>query len=413
MSKLRGGLRLLWSLRRHENRKKFEALVGAFMRDVGQAETKDSSRVIEEDLKSLSTGHGLKVLLVIHEFSRTGAPYAVFYLAEALFAIRGVRPVVVSPKDGPIRDEFHAKGFTTAVVPSLFDCRTVSSQVIDFLTGFERVIVTSLACHGFVGRFRGLIKHLAWWIHETEVGFAAVNSMNAELPLLFASCDSVWLGSPLCFPLASQYVSSDKLHLLLYGCPDVASPHTCHTSEKVIFIIVGSVEHRKGQDIFLRAIQLLPEELRRKAKFRVIGSPLPSDKSIRYYRSLRAEAKQIPEIEFFENMPSVKLNEFYLDTHVVVSASRDDPMPIAITQGLMFSKVCLCSSAIGHSALLEHGKDGLIFTNQSENELSAKIAWLINNPEQFAAFGKCGRNVYESYFQMSSFVSCVEGLLDK
>lgn len=359
----------------------------------------------------LHLGVNAKILLVVHDFSRTGVPYAVLYLARALFSLYGVRPVVISPKEGPIREEFEQEGFPTIVDPLLFDCQNHSSEASNFVANFEKVIVTSLASFNFIRYFCDINKHLTWWIHETDSGYPWVANKGGDLPLLFAACESIWLGSPLCAPPALQYASQDKLHLLLYGCSDTAIPNRPHKSGKIVFSIVGSVEHRKGQDIFLDAIERLPEELRAKAIFRIIGSPLPFENSVSFYKNVLAKAALMPEIECIENMPSDKLLEFYAETNVLVSASRDDPMPIAITQGLMFSKVCLCSSSIGHAQLLENRKDGLIFTNESAEELSEKMAWLLQNSAELAAIGIAGRAVYEKYFLMSSFVNNVKNLM--
>jgi glycosyltransferase involved in cell wall biosynthesis len=353
-----------------------------------------------------------KILLVVHELSRTGAPYAVLYLARAFFALHGVRPVIISPKNGLIRQEFEQEGFITVVDPFLFSDQNYSSETCNFIANFEHVIVTSLSSFNFIHRFRGIAKHLTWWIHETDVGFTAVTKMTADLPLLFAACESVWLGSPLCFPLALQYTSQHKLHLLLYGCTDTALPAQPHTSEKMVFSIIGSLEPRKRQDIFLEAVELLPEVLRRKAIFRIIGSSLPSfDASVTFSKKLYAKAALIPEVEFLENMPSDELLAFYAQTDVLVSTSQDDPMPIVITQGLMFSKACLCSSAIGQASLLTDGKDGLVFTNESAEELAEKMAWLLQNPTALTTIGMEGRKIYEKYFLMSSFVDNVGNLI--
>lgn len=352
-----------------------------------------------------------KILLVVHELSRTGAPFAILYLARALFSLYGVRPVILAPQSGPIREEFEQEGFVTIIDPSLFDYRDFPSESCDFVVHFERVIVSSLACFGFIRYFRGISKHLTWWIHETSEGFTSVASMASDLSLLFSCCESIWLCSPLCFPFALQYAPQDKLHLLLYGCTDVALPHSSHKSEKTVFSLVGAVEQRKGQDIFLNAIELLPASLRSKAIFRIIGSPNSYDASIAFYQTVRTKAASIPEVECIDGMPSARLLEFYAETDVLVSASRDDPMPIVVTEGLMFSRACLCSSVIGHAQLLAHKKNGLLFTSQSAEELAEQMVWLIQHPSERMAIGLAGRELYEKYFLMDRFTDNVKNLI--
>jgi glycosyltransferase involved in cell wall biosynthesis len=411
MTKLYKLLNALWSLTNHENRKHFTFALREYMDSIKQAQFLSTASASPYKVEALRTGINPGILLVVPEFSRTGVPYAGLYLAQALFTLHGVQPVVISAKDGPIREEFEQVGFHTIVDPLLFNYRNYSPEACDFVASFDRVIVTSIASVNFIRYFRGIGKRLTWWIHETDTGFSAAENMNADLPLMFAACESIWLGSPLCLPLALRYASQDKLHLLLYGCPDTTLPHRPHKSGKIVFSIIGTVDHRKGQDIFVEAIERLPEELRSKAIFRIIGSPVPSDTGLAFNKAMCARAARIPEVECIKSIPFDELQELYAETDVFVCASRDDPMPIVITQGLMHSGVCLCSSAIGQAQLLADKKDGLIFTSDSADALAEKMAWILQNPNELAALGIAGRAVYEKYFLMSSFVKNVGDLI--
>ena len=356
----------------------------------------------------LALGKTNRFLLVSHELSLTGAPRAVLFLARALFQLHGVRSVVISPSDGAMREEFEREGFPTVVDAELFTYQSYSFGACRFVMGFEKVIVTSLASYAFVRYFRGIAKHLSWWIHETEAGFTAIRKATSDLALLFASCESIWLGSPICIPYASQYAPVDRLHVLLYGCEDEAIPQLSSNNGTVVFSLFATVEPRKGHDIFLDAVARLHEDDRRRGVFRIIGSPRDYGESQVFYRRMRAAASSIREVEFIPHVPHDMLNKFYSETDVMVSVSRDDPMPIVITQGLMFAKVCLCSSAIGHAQLLQDGKDALIFPSGSSGMLAEKIAWILNNRDASKAIGLAGRQVYEKHFRMDSFIRNVD-----
>ena len=352
-----------------------------------------------------------KILLITHEFSRTGAPRAVLYLAQALSKFYGIRPVIISPSDGPIREEFTENGFPTIVEPSLFTHRDDASEVSNFVSSFELVIVTPLFSFYFIRYYKEAIKRLIWWIHEDDAGFAYIkNNFASDLASLFDACETVWIGSPVCSLPVLQYVTPDGLNLLLYGCEDIAIPDRPHKSGCTVFTIVGTVEPRKGQDIFLTAIERLPVDLRCKAVFRIIGSSY-NDWSDIYYKDILARARLIPEVECLPNMPFDQLLEFYSETNVMVSASRSDPMPISITHGLMLAKTCLCSSSIGHTALLEDGVNALIFKNESVQDLLEKMTWILQNLDALSVIGASGRKVYENRFRMTSFADNVGNLI--
>ena len=355
---------------------------------------------------------GYKILLISHEFSLTGAPRAVLYLAKAIFKHYKIRPEIISPVDGPIREEFERNGFSAIVAPWLLSNVSEKSKASQFLSGFDRVIVTSLSSYYIVRHIQSVVQRLTWWIHEDDAGFEQIrNHCAPDLTSLFDGCDAVWLGSPVCSLPVLKIVASDKVHSLLYGCEDVTLPSRCHESGRLVFTLVGTVEPRKGQDIFLSAIELLPEDLRTKALFRIIGSPL-SKWTENFYKDVLARANQIPEVECLANMPFDHLLYYYAETDIMVSASRADPMPIVITQGLMFSKPCLCSSTIGHAHLLEDGKDGLLFASESTEALAEKMAWLLQNPAELSVLGAAGRKVYEQHFSMTCFIDNVSSLLN-
>jgi glycosyltransferase involved in cell wall biosynthesis len=404
-------IKVLWTLKNHENRKKFKFSIREYMDDVGQSPLSASPLSnVYAGSESLGNTHA-PILLVVHDFSRTGAPYAVLHLARALLSLHGKPPVVISSFDGPIREEFEREGFATIVDPLLFRYKKHAPEACEFVSRFERVIVTSLYSFSFIRYYRGIGKRLTWWIHETDSLFFDVAELNVDIALLFAACEVIWLGSPLCNTPALRYAPQGKLHLLLYGCVDTAVPHRVHPAKKIVFAIVGSIEQRKGQDVFMAAVDALPAELRSNAEFRIIGSPLPTQVSNEFCKNIYSQAANLPQVECIESLPLDKLQALYAEVNVFVSASRDDPMPMVITQGLMHSKVCLCSSAIGHAGLLEDGKTGLIFTTESVNELSEKMAWAIQNQAELEMIGAAGREVYEKYFLMSSFIRNVDNLL--
>ena len=362
-------------------------------------------------LEDLCPQEGRKILLVTHEFSRTGAPRAVLYLAQALYKSYGIRPVIISPSDGPIRQEFAESGFTTIMEPLLFTGGADASGVSNFVSSFELVIVTPLFSFYFIRHYKEAVKRMIWWIHEDGPGFEYIrNNFASDLASLFAACETVWIGSPVCSQPVLQYVTPDRVNLILYGCEDMAMAHRPHKSGRTVFSIVGTVEPRKGQDIFLHAIEMLPADLRRKAVFRIIGSSYNEWSDI-FYRNMLARARSIPEVECLPNMPFDQLMEFYSETDIMVSASRSDPMPISITHGLMLGKACLCSSGIGHVGLLDDGVNALIFKNESVQELLEKMTWILQNPEVLPAIGASGRKVYESHFLMTSFAANIGKLI--
>jgi glycosyltransferase involved in cell wall biosynthesis len=51
----------------------------------------------------------------------------------------------------------------------------------------------------------------------------------------------------------------------------------------------------------------------------------------------------------------------------LICASRDDPMPVVVTEAMMFSKVCICSENTGSANIIQDGNSGFVYKDNSEN----------------------------------------------
>lgn len=66
----------------------------------------------------------------------------------------------------------------------------------------------------------------------------------------------------------------------------------------------------------------------------------------------------------------------------IVCSSRDDPMPVFMTEGMMMSKICICSENTGTATLIENGKNGFVYANNDYKELANKIMYVIDNNDK-------------------------------
>ena len=75
----------------------------------------------------------------------------------------------------------------------------------------------------------------------------------------------------------------------------------------------------------------------------------------------------------------------------VVCASRDDPMPTFVTEGLIFGKPSIVSEHTGTAGLVTEGVDGFLYKDDDPQQLADKLAWAIEPPEALAALHGSGR----------------------
>jgi glycosyltransferase involved in cell wall biosynthesis len=332
-----------------------------------------------------------RYLVVSHEMSRTGAPKAALMLAQTLKknALDG-NVCVLTLKDGPMREEFEAAGIC---VLSREEVPYRRSVFLEFVHDFDMVFVCSVAWE-FLRIIRDVEIPVAWWVHEVIVTQEAVQMTKEFIPHV----DLLLAGSPV---VTAPFLDNFKrdMQMLLYGLPSIRQSARESQNETVTFALLGSVCERKGTDIFISAIELLPDDIRKQARFVVIGDN--DDEKI--YHKLTQVADRFDEVEVHGNMPFDELIGFYAGFDVVVSASREDPMPIVLTYAFMFSKLCLCSDAVGTALLIEDGKNGILFQKENPEDLCGKIKYIIENRDQWKDLPENGHRIYQEHFSMDGF----------
>ena len=88
---------------------------------------------------------------------------------------------------------------------------------------------------------------------------------------------------------------------------------------------------------------------------------------------------------------------------VLICPSRDDPMPVAATEAMMFSKVVLVSDHTGTASLLEDGVSGFVVPADDSQALALAIRRAMAMRGSFAEIGRRARRVYEENFTIEAF----------
>ena len=253
-----------------------------------------------------STDSGpLRVLLATHNLNFEGAPWFIFELARHLIAQPGVTVRVVSPQEGPMRKVFADAGMPVEVLDlrAAFGAETPAalaralesaSRPIDW-AGVDLVLASTMVSFWAVQLAKGAGKPSVLYVHESSAirRFFGPLVPPALFPVIedaFRSATRVvftadatrqvfeYLGDRGNFRLLPSWVDVARIDAFA-AAHDQAALRRKHglDPDAVLFVNIGSVCERKGQHIFIRAIELLKEELRftypgRKLQFVMVGA---------------------------------------------------------------------------------------------------------------------------------------------
>lgn len=373
----------------------------------GTENTKAAMPMISDDTKL--------IVMMSHELSRTGAP-VVFADAARILKEAGYYVVVFSPMDGPLRKEICDMGIPVIIDHALLYGRCEQAELREvhqyqrwetdfFADCADMLFLNTAVMHNAVERYMGLGQPMIWWMHEGNVSFESFGDcMPKSLP---DHVKVVYVSDYVREQLEASGISYPG-SVMHYGVADFACA-PAETSEYFNFVMVGAVSRRKGQDLLLDAINRLPRNYLDRCRFYFVGSAAEPA----LYNRIEMLSRGCDYIKLCKAMPREELLRFYQSCDCIICASRDDPLPVVLTEMMILSRPSICSDHTGTASYIEDGKEGFLFPNEDVDALVQAICKCADSGEQVKEMGKAARRLYEAQFGMDVFESNLKSLIEK
>ena len=356
--------------------------------------------------EDLFSPRGKRALLLSHVLDMTGAPIV---LVSAVPVLRrmGYEVAVLGPGDGGSLSLFVEAGATAVTHP---DCVS-SSALWGLATAADLVIANTIVEVKAIRALSGGPVPVLWWLHDAFVGYGYLSHLiPRELGPNIRVCA---VGS---HATAAMHAHRPGFEIgqLIYGLPDYAQdtfePYdTGYAGGLPLFVSVGAFESRKGQDILVDAIRLLPGEVRSRAAFLFVGKG--ADK--RLLAQVQQLAADYPQNVFYvSRLTRDEIKSLMQQCTCTVCSSRDDPMPTFVTEGLIFGKPGIVSEHTGTAGLITEGVDGFVYHGDSPAALAEAMTKLIAHPGLAARMAPACRALYERYYSKQSFADTLQAQVE-
>jgi len=341
--------------------------------------------------------HGKKLLIVTEGLAYNGGALAAVYAGLVLQARGWQVTLATSFIDEELLAEVQERGLTVIKCPSL---PYIFSGERAFLRWFDIVLVNvfpMMVSAIEISQFHPVL----WWIHDPSLLYPMTfQRFPNYVPRLLQFQGRALAVSSIA---AQNFQDSGRIEgLLPYGIPDTALPdgQSGDGSHGICFALIGTLEERKAQDVFLDAVSLLPHEESSACKFLIIGGLAEND----YVRLLREKAMGLPEVNFTGKLTRAEMEEAFRQIDVVVCPSLEDPLPIVVTEGMMHHKICIASDATGQAQdIIRDGENGFICKAGDAASLAEKMAYVIEHFDELDPMREKARETYERYFSMEAF----------
>ena len=349
------------------------------------------------------------VIVISTILDYNGGTMAVVYAVKALQA-KG-KKVLLCAEDcsEKLLSELITDDIEIMIVPSL--PITINDELMNCIEKCQMVLVNVFQMLPVVCQINGK-KPVLWWIHEPANLYDKVMQefpqyKNSKLTSQI-NCIAV---SRIPQKNFFEKYFRDIHKTMAYGIPDMTISETSFEKKKnkIVFAIVGSVIERKAQDIFVESIKSMDKSELQKADFYIIGLCANDI----YGKQITQNIKGYNNIYMLGNLTRAEMNKIYHQIDVVVCPSREDPLPIVMTEAMMYGKPCIASDSTGTADYIDNGVNGFVCKTEDAEDLCEKMRYFIHNPERIKEMGQEARKVYEEYFTMDKFADRLCAAMDE
>ena len=329
-----------------------------------------------------------RIVLLSHELTNTGAPAVLFYFAKILKE-NGFSPTVVSLVEGKLRKNFEELGIPVIIEGNI---NNTNERFWNWLKGFHTIVLNTLIFSEQIDQLRGCHNNVVWWLHEGEDIYTDLSTVRT-----FRKVDEnfrVVSAGDVATRSFKKFYHSNHISPLYYGIPDIE-----HGDKKLVFALIGAIQPRKAQDLFINAIKCIPQPIIDDTEFWIVGRDLNE----KFAQELRNQSRHIKQIVFKGEIPLKDMQYIYDQVDVLVCPSRIDTMPVVVTEAFKNKIPCIISEKIGQAELMIDGKEGVICRQEDYQNLAEKIVWMYENRDQLVKMGDNARKLYEKYFSMEAF----------
>ncbi|MDO4461266.1 MAG: glycosyltransferase family 4 protein [Bacteroidia bacterium] len=363
--------------------------------------------------------HEKPVLLISHEYSNTGAPIALLWMAESMKKM-GMSPLMVSLTSGNLQEEITKKGIENIVaslIPPRYRVRkNKESQCIkQFLEAFDFVVFNCIIGLCWAADMPKVDKPCVCWIHDGPnamrnpfVVDRLVESISRMSLVYSVSQFTTDAFAPHCD-------KSIDFRLFPYGINDINESieerkERCIRDGVVRFLMPGQITKRKGHHTLLDAMELIPEEYRKRCEIIVAGPSSAAENSL--HKRVMDWAARSENVDYRGELCHDDFVKLYDEVDVVLCPSLEDPLPIVCAEALSKGKAIIVSDRTGTASLIKDKETGYIVKSGNVNSLKDAICYAIDNPSEVCIIGKRGRKVFEDIFNVDAFDRRVEELVN-
>lgn len=182
-----------------------------------------------------------------------------------------------------------------------------------------------------------------------------------------------------------------------------------HQTNTIKIVMTGHIQPTKGQDQLIRAIELLPDEVRSRISVDIYGEAYRDYENylLKFVRRANLE-KVVNFCGYCDNVPD-KLAEY----DVGIVASKAEGFGRVTVEYMLAGLMVIASDTGANLEIIEDEKSGLIYHYGDIQNLAKKIEKVVNDPSIINVIGRRARKVAEEKYSNERYTREVYHLYEK
>ena len=352
-------------------------------------------------LEQWISGHASKkVFFLSHGMDRSGAPMVLLRMAKLLKENYSV--LLAGPGSGALEEELEKEGVDYISDVDMF---YRSDIFYDQLKTFDLLVVNTVTMDKWVMDLSKLNKPIIWWLHESD-----------DMYYKDFSAEGIDFDNVYCYAVGRRvqekiqgYVDSVKIGILTYYLPElsIVDKKDKMVKDKMVFAIIGVIDYRKAHDLLFGALDGMSDTVKNRVQI-IIAGAVPFDKKEWFEKKI----SDYPQVKYVGELSQKEVQELYQQIDILLCPSRDDPMPVVVTQAMQNGIPCIVSDQVGQAEYIAHMQNGFVFGFENVNELSAIMEWCVTNSADLQNIGTESEKIYNRYFSKRQAQDRIQKLVE-
>lgn len=342
--------------------------------------------------------HNKKIFVISHTMDRSGVPIALMNIS-VLLKRQGWNVLYGSYYE----EDNLSEELIMNDIEYVENIELISScaEFEDLVRMFDIIIVGTIVLADVVKKFIPYGVPIIFWMHESLEEY-----FNEHI--LPIGCEDLYyygVGARV-IEKFHDYYPDGKIEELRYFLPDIKY-YDKLIHKKMIFGLIGWYSRRKGQDIFIKAFEMLSDDKRDDTEVFMVcpGCEVAED-------VLKDEINSISQVHVLGELTQNEIKEFYKSIDVLVCPSRDDPMPIVVTEAMQNRIPCIVSNQVGQSEYMRNNYGGYVFESENTEKLAKLLVYCIDNKETVLKKGEEAYHIYCDKFSEKVAEKSVSRIMD-